>query len=265
MPIVPVFDPDTGASGGPAAGGGGGGAMTAVLLVNLDLTGLDSASLSLGSNTLTKGGAPFVDVNYGRSSNPGGTATAGASGITITGDPAATGGVSYVEIDWSALISGWDEAWLETGYGVIVELVGVVGGHTSSSDNIVLEAGQLLGTGDGLRLYYATGTTHSLWARRDSSDALVAASTPLQSGDSIAVKVLLLGGQVGYAVHAVGAAPTVDLAAPTAGLQKTGASYSATSTRRYGASGAAVVATAATGRRGIMTWTALRVYRLEVV
>lgn len=245
-------------------GGGGGGAMTAVAVVDLDLTGLDSASLSLGSNALTKGGAAFATVVYGRSSNPGGTASAGASGITITGDPAATGGVSYVELDWSALVTGWDEAWLETGYGVIVELVGTVGGHTSTSDNIAMEVGQLLGTGDGLRLYYASSTTNSLWARRDSSDALVAASTPLQAGDEIAVKVLLLGGQVGYAVHAVGSSPAVDLDAPTSGLQKTGASYSATSTRRYGASGAAVVATAATGRRGIMTWTALRVYRLEV-
>jgi len=247
-----------------SGGGGGGGAMTAVEVVNLDLTGLDSASLSLGSNALTKGGSAFATVVYGRASNPGGTATAGPAGITIVGDPASTGGYGYVELDWSALVSGWDADWLETGYGVIVELVGIVGSYTSSSDNITLELGQIAGTGDGVRFYYASATTHSFWARRDSSDALVTASTPLQAGDSVSVKVLLLGGQVGYAAHAVGSSPTVDLNAPTSGLQKTGASYSATSTRRYGASGAAVVATAMAGRRATYTWTALRVYRLEV-
>jgi hypothetical protein len=113
MPIVPVFDPDTGASGGPAAGGGGGGgAMEWVELGRTDMTGLDAASYTaVGVYTANKGGVPFVDFQISRTGSTGFTCTVDADGILIDG-PTSTQGTIQLGISDTETVS-------RTGAGVL--------------------------------------------------------------------------------------------------------------------------------------------------
>jgi len=113
MPVVPVFDPDTGASGGPAAGGGGGGgAMEWVELGRTDMTGLDAASYTaVGVYTANKGGVPFVDFQISRTGSTGFTCTVDADGILIDG-PTSTQGTIQLGISDTETVS-------RTGAGVL--------------------------------------------------------------------------------------------------------------------------------------------------
>jgi len=64
MPIVPFFNPATGASGGPSNSGGGG-TIDWKVVADYDLTTVDTAAATTGTTgsiNLTVGGAPFVSL-----------------------------------------------------------------------------------------------------------------------------------------------------------------------------------------------------------
>ena len=64
MPIIPFFDPATGASGGPTNSGGGG-TIGWKVVADYDLTSVDTAAATTGTTgsiALTVGGAPFVTL-----------------------------------------------------------------------------------------------------------------------------------------------------------------------------------------------------------
>lgn len=120
MPIIPVFDPDTGASGGPITGGGGGGGAPAwATVADLDFTGLDSQAMAGSTATvfnLAKGGAPFADVTASTNATSY-DFSAGTSGIVY--NTMGGLGTATIAIDLTDALSkagagplGWDD-WNE--------------------------------------------------------------------------------------------------------------------------------------------------------
>jgi hypothetical protein len=91
MPIVPAFDPDTGASGGPSTsgggggGGGGGGTPESELLATWDFRTADAGALS-GSGNITKNSGADVVVAYNvfvQSGSPTATTDITAAGLRV--------------------------------------------------------------------------------------------------------------------------------------------------------------------------------------
>ena len=103
MPIVPFFNPDTGASGGAGGGGGGGGGSTPGWdSTYIGLTGLDVATLPNGATTsVTRAAVPILSVKVVNYNSNNGVVSAGAAGIAIAGG-SANGSLS-IGFDLAAL------------------------------------------------------------------------------------------------------------------------------------------------------------------
>lgn len=106
MPIVPCFNPDTGASGGVPAPSPGGGSW--VVVGELDFTGLDTQDLtppdtSLQTVPVTKGGVTYATLYIDYSGPLTYTISAGAAGIRAEW-VASTSNYLTIVVDFASLI-----------------------------------------------------------------------------------------------------------------------------------------------------------------
>jgi hypothetical protein len=104
MPIVPAFNPDTGASGGPSPGGTTG-TIGWKVVANYDLTTIDTAAATTGTTgsiNLTVGGAAFLTLTGIDGSGTGSITPTNGSGlvfaVTTTGQRSI-----LLDPDWTAL------------------------------------------------------------------------------------------------------------------------------------------------------------------
>ena len=102
MPIIPAFNPSTGASGGPPSGGGTG-TLGWVTLVDYDLTTVDSGAgttATSGSLALTSGGAAFLTLDGISGSGVGSITPTNGQGVVLS----AQGTRAFlVNINWAGL------------------------------------------------------------------------------------------------------------------------------------------------------------------
>lgn len=124
MPITPCFDPDTGASGGPASsggggGGGGGGDVGWVTKLSLDLTGASSSGPHTTGTTTVDATGGNIDMTADRTGNSGNVTITAGTGAVVT----AVGGSGAMSgfFDLKAALTGYDIEYIRF-YPIVVDV-----------------------------------------------------------------------------------------------------------------------------------------------
>jgi hypothetical protein len=104
MPIVPAFNPDTGASGGPSPGGTTG-TIGWKVVANYDLTTVDTAAATTGTTgsiNLTVGGAPFLSLTGIDGTGTGSMTPTNGQGLVFSVNTTGQRSILF-DPDWAAL------------------------------------------------------------------------------------------------------------------------------------------------------------------
>ena len=104
MPIIPFFDPATGASGGPTNSGGGG-TIGWKVVADYDLTTVDTAAATTGTTgsiNLTVGGAPFISLTGIDGIGTGSLTPTNGQGLVFSVNSTGQRSILF-DPDWTAL------------------------------------------------------------------------------------------------------------------------------------------------------------------
>ncbi len=103
MPVIPAFNPATGASGGPPSGGGG--TLGWKVVADYDLTTVDTAAATTGTTgsiALTVGGGPFITLTGIDGIGTGSLTPTNGQGLVFSVNTTGQRSILF-DPDWAAL------------------------------------------------------------------------------------------------------------------------------------------------------------------
>ncbi len=253
MPITPCFDPDTGASGGPASSGGGGGGGGGVWteLVDLDFTTIATASaLGVGSHTLSVSGKS-VGVDWSVHSGGNGTCTpTNGTGLVFDGGSDTSSG-NTLSLLVSPLFASFSvEDVRKHQYAVHVVITSLT--YPSAGNSLIfvgLNKGSNTTHNSGdARMFYAEdnndGTNEKIRVRKNTSSSAIQATSAIKT--SRVITLILTSGEVVEVqdtsgttppTPAPGAAGTIMAGADSIGLASGSPTFQANGLRAFICSG----------------------------
>ena len=250
MSIVPAFDANTGASGGPASGGGGGGGSggTWTTLKDLNLTDITTVSaITSGSSTLQfDSSSDTLAVTVTRVSGANGDVTpTKGSGILMNGGTGS--GTVTISMDIDALLSSYTRADVSS-YVYAVHLV-VTGVTYPSAGASQIFTGLNKGNntthngGEARGWYFKDNndaTNEDVRVRSNTSNSSVLATTAIKT--SRVLTYILLGGAIVEVMDTSGTTPptplpggsgTITVGGDATGLNGTSPIYQANGLNAY--------------------------------
>jgi hypothetical protein len=194
-------------------------------VLDLDLTGLTSATLTSGATTnITRasGGATVAAVWVDVNTNPGGSVTAGAAGLVLDG-AAGTGSVTaLIDLEAAAGLTLPTDALY--GIAITYRMTGLTdwtGSGTAVQAGIAASQTRLTtGTCNAVRWLRATDTTLDRQVNTGGSYTDWSTGQALPGGDFWATLVIMGGGAAIFAIYSASGAPSdADLTALTGAVR----------------------------------------------